>query len=223
VAKGTRVSAQEHDRHDLELIARAAAGDAAAIDAARAAALVASCVDCLRLDLDLRAIAVASRTLAASPRPVVAPRDFRLSADDAAQLRRRGPFGWLAGTWRRSEVAWTRLGRGLVAVGVAGLLLATVVQGGLLTSMGSGESGATNASKDRATLVPALGAAAPSAYAAMAPEATEVPAQPDQAPSPAATGPAPGPAPVLLVASGAAIGFGAVLLVARGWRSRKGP
>jgi hypothetical protein len=219
VADETRGAAAEHDRHDRELIARAAAGDVAGIDGARATALLATCGECRQLELDLRVIAAASRTLAASSPPVIAPRDFRLSADDVAELRRRGPAGWLPGAWGWSRLAWTRLGRGLVGVGVAGLLVA-VIQGGILPGTGGGESGATDVARDRGTLAPALAAPAPSAYAVMA---TGAPAQPDQAPSPTATGPAPGTAPLLVVASGMAVALGLGLLAAGRRRRRAEP
>lgn len=122
-----RITHDAHDAHDLELVARAAAGDLAAGEAAAARDLVASCEACAALEADLRAIAAATRELApaaalASTRS--APRDFRLTEVDAARLRRRRPFGlaWLAGRDPRRVRA---LGGALAALGVVGLLVST--------------------------------------------------------------------------------------------------
>ena len=112
-----------HAVHDHELIAGLAAGDLAPAEHARAAALTQACHDCLALHDDLIAIARATRTL-----PVeAAPRDFRITAEQAARLRRTGwlaallrPFGARASAARPLATAFTTLG--LVGVFVAILL-----------------------------------------------------------------------------------------------------
>jgi hypothetical protein len=118
-----------HDAHDLELVARAAAGDLAAGEATNAHALLAACDRCAELAADLRAIAAATRrlpsaatALSATP-PGIEARDFRLTEADAARLRRRG----FLGIRRLVEVIGSRsrgLGGALAAFGLVGLLVA---------------------------------------------------------------------------------------------------
>src|SRR5512141_1692571 len=109
-----------HAAHDPLLVAAFAAGDASGAELERAAALVAGCAGCAELHRDLRAIAAALPTLPAPARP----RDFRLTADQAAALR--------PGGWRRllAPLAGPRfafagpLGAGLATLGLAGILVA---------------------------------------------------------------------------------------------------
>src|SRR6185295_12585376 len=85
------VAATSHDRHDPMLMAALAAGDLAGTDRDQAIALTRSCTECASLHADLLAIAEATTTL---PPPIPAPsRDFRLTPEQAAGLRRTG--------WRR--------------------------------------------------------------------------------------------------------------------------
>jgi hypothetical protein len=117
-----------HDRHDLELVARLAADDLGSGEEVAARDLLATCEACAALAADLRAIATATRELgsavvrAASAASAVAPRDFRLSAADAARLRRRGFLGRVAVSTR--PAGWTRgVGGALTTLGLVGLLV----------------------------------------------------------------------------------------------------
>ena len=116
----------DHARHDRYLIAAHAAGDLSNLDTAAAARLLAECSDCAELHRDLVAIAAAMRALPAIAR---APRDFRLSAEQADRLGRGSwlrsllrPFGAARSATRPMAAAFTSLG-------VAGLLVATIVPG----------------------------------------------------------------------------------------------
>jgi hypothetical protein len=117
-----------HRRHDPLLVAAHAAGDLTGPEAAAATAQIADCTDCATLDADLRALATAVHTLPAVAR---VPRDFRLTAEQVAQLR-GGPW------WRRiirSVVAPRGFGRplatGLTTLGLVGILLGSVPAGAL--------------------------------------------------------------------------------------------
>src|SRR5262245_45751741 len=114
----------DHARHDLDLIARHAAGDLADSDLAAADRLLSTCTSCADLRRDLVAIAAAIRALPAS----TSTRDFRLDESQAAALRR--------GSWLRALLrpfAATRSGlrpmaAAFASLGVAGLLFVTVLQ-----------------------------------------------------------------------------------------------
>ncbi len=106
----------EHASHDPELVA------AAADRTGRLAGLMAACVDCLRLVGELRTLAAATPSGAIPRRP----RDYRLSLEQAARLRRRG--------WRRlfdaigtsRDIVTRPLAMSLTTLGLAGLLLASM-------------------------------------------------------------------------------------------------
>ncbi len=118
-----------HAGHNLELVAAASAGDATGSDQVRAADLLASCAECAALAADLRSIAAGTRTLgSAFAIPVArAPRDFRLSEQDAARLGRRGILG-IGRT--RASLTWTRrLGGSLATLGLVGLLVSAAPLG----------------------------------------------------------------------------------------------
>ena len=76
-------SVPDHASHDLNLIAGHAAGDLSNLDTAAAAALLSSCGACAELHRDLIAISTATRALS---RAAPAPRDFRLTAEQASGL-----------------------------------------------------------------------------------------------------------------------------------------
>jgi hypothetical protein len=159
-------------------VARLAADDLRPGETAAAQELVARCDACAGLAADLRAIAAATRELgsaavrAASPAsagsagPAVAPRDFRLTAADAARLRRRGvlgragPSAWPAGPARG-------VGGALATLGLVGLL----VSAGLPAFSGGAAGGPTReeigsvGAADGASPVPAIGPAATDLYA----------------------------------------------------------
>ena len=119
----------QHPDHDLELIAAYAAGDAAGPELERASALVAACGDCAALHHDLRSIAAAMPAMPAPART----RDFRLTPEQAAELRPRGLRGLLATLSGPRFSFATPVGTGLAALGIVGVLVAS---GGL--PMGSG-------------------------------------------------------------------------------------
>jgi hypothetical protein len=194
-----------HDAHDLELIARAAAGDLAAAEATAAHRLLAACERCAELAADLRAIAAATRRLpsaadvssvpsASSSSLALAPRDFRLTEADAARLRRRG---WL-GIDRLAEVLGGRsrgLGGALAAFGLVGLLVAAGMPsllggaGGAATALAP--AGESLVQKDVSSAAPAPVEAATAAPAGAAPIPSDtylISATPDPAAGAAAGG-----------------------------------
>ena len=148
---------QHHD-HDATLISGLAAGNLTSPDRARAQATLDACTECTSLHADLVAIAAATRTL---PKHARAPRDFRLSADQAARLRR--------GSWLRAfltSLAGARsatrpVAAAFTSLGIAGLLVVTVLPGlfGSAASMGP----------ERQTTSGVGGAGAPTAAPAAAP------------------------------------------------------
>jgi hypothetical protein len=157
-----------HDRHDLDLVARLAAGDLGPGEAVTAHDLLATCDACAALAADLRAIATATRELgsaavraasAASAGLAIAPRDFRLTAADAVRLRRRGFLG-RAGHARAP--AWpVRPARGvggaLATLGLVGLLVSGLpaFSGGASSAPTREELGSGGA-VDNASPVPAM-------------------------------------------------------------------
>ena len=162
----------QHPDHDLELIAAYAAGDATGPELDRATALVASCTDCAALHHDLRSIAAAMPAMPAPART----RDFRLTPEQAAELRPRGIRGFLATLSGPKFSFATPVGTGLAALGIVGVLVAS---GGL--PVGSGGTAApqpeTAATQSDQPAPGAAGAmlaseAPASAAAEMAPEAS---------------------------------------------------
>ena len=123
----------QHPDHDLELIAAYAAGDAAGPELERATALVAACEECAALHHDLRSIAAVMPTVAAPART----RDFRLTPEQAAELRPKGLRGLLATLSGPRFSFATPVGTGLAALGIVGVLVAS---GGL--PVGSGGTAA---------------------------------------------------------------------------------
>jgi hypothetical protein len=116
----------DHAQHDLDLIAGHAAGDLDDTDRTRAEALLQSCTSCADLRSDLVALASATRIL---PTVTTAPRDFRLTAAQAARLRRPGflksllrPFAGPRSGARPMAMAFTSLG-------LAGMLVANILAG----------------------------------------------------------------------------------------------
>ena len=151
--------AGSHATHDLDLIARAAAGDLASGEATSARELLASCPVCVATAGDLRAIAAATRELRSVAGQIAAaptPRDFRLTETDAARLRRRRWFG-LGGLTPAGRARG--LGGALATLGLAGLLLATAspallgAAGGAATALET-VGAAVGIPEDAATLGP---------------------------------------------------------------------
>jgi len=208
-----RRDAGAHETHDLELVARAAAGHLAAGEVIRARDLLSSCEACSMVASDVRAIAAATRELGSATSrlaPAPAPRDFRLTDADAARLRRRGFLG--LGRFVAADPGRSRaFGGALAALGLVGLLVSTGMPSLLA---GAGGSAASDTIGGAAAPAPAsLPKATGSVAAELAPAAT---AAGDLA---AGSGPAREAAPpqsqVVSTSSGSvilAIGSAAVLL-----------
>jgi hypothetical protein len=123
-----------HAGHDALLIAQYAADDLDPSERGVAEQIVAECAECAQLASDLRLIARSTAELPMAARP----RDFTLTPDQAARLRRHGwhgLFGNLGLGWVRTDVGRT-LAAGLTTLGLAGLLIG-VVPGQLAMSGGA--------------------------------------------------------------------------------------
>ena len=136
-----------HAGHDPLLVAAYAAGDASGADLEQATALVSSCPECARLHRDLRALSAA---LASAPAPTRS-RDFRLTAEQAADLSR--PAGW-----RRllAPLAGARSAAGPVAASLAALGLAGLLLGGGIGPWAGGAATSALAPAVAATAAPAV-------------------------------------------------------------------
>jgi hypothetical protein len=161
---------EPHERHDLELVARAAAGDLASGEAIADRDLLAWCHSCASLTADLRAIASATRqlpTAAARSAVLPAPRDFRLTAADAAHLRPGGLNGLVRrlGGGRGFGSPARGLGGALATLGLVGLLVSVAIPG--LGGTGGAIAGADGQHEDGASKTSA------SAVAAMFPTASD--------------------------------------------------
>ena len=114
--------AEGHLGHDELLVAAFAAGDLASDDLEPAEALVAGCGECAALAADLRVISQAIAEVPARPRP----RDFFLGPADAARLRPQG-LRRLAAAIAAPRAQLARpLAGGLMMLGFAGLLVASL-------------------------------------------------------------------------------------------------
>jgi hypothetical protein len=212
-----------HDAHDLEFVARAAAGDLAAGEEITAHERLAACETCAALAADLRAIAAATRKLgpaATRAASTAAPRDFRLTEADAARLRRRGfpgAGGGLAWTARQAR----GFGGALATLGLVGLLVAAglpALVGGAASAPTSEDLG-SGRNEDAASPIAAMGPQATDAheFAASGDPSRMNDASGDQTTSPLMpTAGLAGASVVLLVA-------GLALLVAGRARHRTGP
>lgn len=145
-------AAARHALHDEELVAAFAAGsldvqdDAAEIERARS--FVDRCSLCRDLHRDLAAIGAALRV--ESRGTMAAPRDFRLSVEDARRLGGPVRVGGFVAALRRSMVSFGRpVGASMAALGIVGLLVGTVSFGGgsasTPTSAGANAGAATTA------------------------------------------------------------------------------
>lgn len=128
--RSTAAAPAAHARHDTFLVAAHAAGDLEGASRSAAESQIATCTACSALYDDLRAIAGATQSLSKVTIPASASgRDFRLTPQQAARLDRgRG--------WRRllqpfaAGASWTRpLAAALTTLGLAGVLLTTVLPG----------------------------------------------------------------------------------------------
>jgi hypothetical protein len=158
-----REARDRHEDHDLELVARAAAGDLAATEAVAARDRLASCGACAAVAADLRAIAAATHDLGTADDRIAirAPRDFRISAADAERLRRRGFLDGLRPALPAAGRA-RGLGGALATLGLVGLLVATGLPGsaGGAASPSSGSELGAAEQTDSTALIPAVAPAA---------------------------------------------------------------
>lgn len=141
-----------HALHDEELIVAYAAGDLEdQTEQERAGSLVERCTTCRDIHRDVAQIRTAMRssgTAAERAATMSAPRDFRLSADDAARLRPGSPIARVARRlgWRaRLDLGIAAFGRpvgaAMATFGVVGLLIGSLTLGGGPASLFSAQSG----------------------------------------------------------------------------------
>jgi anti-sigma factor RsiW len=116
----------DHGTHDLTLIAGLAGGDLAGADRARAQATLSTCPECAAIHADLIAIAAATRTL---PKRATAPHDYRISAEQASRLHRRGWLRTLLAPFAGAQSAARPLATAFTSLGLVGLLVVTVLPG----------------------------------------------------------------------------------------------
>ena len=117
-----RTTNPDHAGHDPMLVASLADHSLATTERMAAETLVATCVDCAALQADFLALRDATRAMPTPARP----RDYTLTAADAARLR-RGGWRRLVAAFGSSRDALSRpLAVGLTTLGLAGLLLASV-------------------------------------------------------------------------------------------------
>lgn len=171
---------RNHPDHDPLLISALAAGDLDASERTRATALVDACNACAQLHQDLIAIATATRTL---PHVAAAPRDFRLSDAQASRLRRGSWLRTLLAPFSGARSAARPVAAAFTTLGVAGLLVATMLPGmlGSAASLAPERDGAVTGAAATAAPAPA----APGATAASGPGV--VPVAGGQSAGPAST------------------------------------
>lgn len=169
----------DHAAHDPMWMAALAAKDLdlPPSEMVRARAALESCTACADLFADLVAVSAAIPS-AAIPRR---PRDFTLTAADAARLSSRGLGRWLSVIGSARDRITFPLAMGLTTMGIAGLLLATVPdafygwagESRVLSTVGSAvQPGAGGAAASAAPApAPVAGGPAASAAPAAAPEA----------------------------------------------------
>ena len=139
----------DHDRHDRLLVTRFAMGDAYAAEVAQAKELTERCADCAALAADIRLIAARTSDLPQIRRP----RDFRISAEKAEQLR----GSWLDRLLRPFSAPGWGVARPLAGAAlVVGLSLAVI--GGLPLGVANSGAADTNsfAASQQSTNAPAV-------------------------------------------------------------------
>ena len=122
--------AARHALHDEELVVALATGSLDVdLEIEKAQSLVDRCTACRDLHKDIAAIGTALRMDAKGT--VAAPRDFRLTLDDARRLGGPVSVGGFMATLRRSMRSFApQLGASMAALGVVGLLVGSVALGG---------------------------------------------------------------------------------------------
>ena len=136
-------SRARHPQHDLELVAALAAGEASGAELDRAEHLLDACDLCVGVARDLRRITLALQAMRAGGEMATlpaAPRDFRLTQEQAARLRPSAPLGIRSGASRpgwtsRLAATMTAFGRpvgaSLATFGLVGLLVGAATLGSL--------------------------------------------------------------------------------------------
>lgn len=134
-------AAARHALHDEELVAAYAAGGLESDDdTAQARSLVERCAVCRDLHRDIAAIGTALATEARFT--TSAPRDFRLTVDDAERLGGRVRPPGLVAAVRRSVLAFARpVGATLTAFGLVGVLVGATSFGGAGSALLAGPTG----------------------------------------------------------------------------------
>ena len=186
----TPAAPEDHAHHDPTWMAALASRDPdlSESERTRAEAALKSCGPCADLFADLVAVSAAIPAAALPTRP----RDFTLTAADAARLRPGGLRRWLAGIGSVRDGITFPLAMGLTTMGIAGLLVATV------PAALSGMGGATAAGPELRSgagapaQAPEVAAPAPAASAA-----ASAPAGTDAALAPMASAPAASAAPAV--------------------------
>ena len=193
-----------HAGHDPLLVASLADHSLGDSERAAAGALVAACSACADLHADLLSLRDATRAMPTPTRP----RDYALTPDDAARLRRGGWWRLVAAIGSPRDAFSRPLAVGLTTLGLAGLLLASIpsmYQGGatsgILSTVGNRvgdvpqpEAGTdSNGAPIAAPVASAAGAPAAAGKsavpAAVATAPAPVPADASAAPAPAASAP----------------------------------
>lgn len=122
--------AARHALHDEELVVALATGsleDGGEIE--RATSLIERCTACRDLHRDVAAIGDALRVEARGT--MAAPRDFRLSVDDAQRLGGRVVVRGFLATFRRSITAFAApIGASIAAIGIVGVLVGSAALSG---------------------------------------------------------------------------------------------
>ena len=121
----------DHATHDLERLSAAVDGTLPAADRPSVTAQLAACDACADLHADLLAIVAANRAMPTPERP----RDYQLTAADAARLQRAGIGGWLDRIGSPKDRLSRPLAVGLTTLGLVGVLVGTAPS--LLPSFGS--------------------------------------------------------------------------------------
>ncbi|MBI2782103.1 MAG: hypothetical protein HYX55_09955 [Chloroflexi bacterium] len=135
-----------HPEHDLLLIAGHAAGDLAESESPRAQSLLDTCAQCTDLHRDLIAITAATRSL---PNLATAPRDFRLTPEQAAGLRRTGWLRTILAPLIGAKSAARPMAAAFTTLGIAGLLVATMLPG--LAGFAGGAASLAGPARDQTT------------------------------------------------------------------------
>jgi hypothetical protein len=173
-----------HALHDEELIAAYGAGgldedgDAdgdAARERDRARALIDRCPACRDLHRDVEAIGTALR-LAATSAVAVAPRDFRLTVDDARRLGGPVAVRDVVTTVRRSTWGFARpLGATFASLGIVGLLVGSVNLGGAALGPMAADLASPATGSELGAATPAPGASARGSVTGPVPSPAVVP------------------------------------------------